>query len=100
MLLTFLMVGSIESAGAQQTHNSRDLKLAPTRWWCSPERGHAGGLLCKTAAFKDAIAMAESAQDKQSKVNELRAAITAGNAEAEGLDQTNPERHRMMQACE
>merc|ERR1719465_41305 len=54
-------------------------------------------MFCKTAAFKDAIAMA-SPEEKQAKVDELRAAILAGNAEAEGLDATNPERQRMMEA--
>ena len=41
--------------------------------------------------------MAEAPEVKQAKVDELRAAILAGNAEAEGLDATNPERQRMME---
>ena len=54
-------------------------------------------MFCKTAVLKDAIAMA-GVEEKQAKVDELRAAILAGNAEAEGLDATNPERQRMMEA--
>merc|ERR1719230_1266728 len=42
--------------------------------------------------------MTEVPEDKQAKVDELRAAILSGNAEAEGLDATNPERQRMMEA--
>ena len=49
------------------------------------------------AVLKEAIALAEGAE-KQAKVDELRSAILAGNAEAEGLDATNPERQRMMEA--
>ena len=77
-------------------HANRDRQLAPARWWCAqPE--HAPSMFCKTAVLKDAIAMA-GVEEKQAKVDELRAAILAGNAEAEGLDATNPERQRMMEA--
>lgn len=45
--------------------------------------------------------MAVGQAEKQVRVDELKAAILAGTAEAEGLDATNPERQRMMEAwCE
>lgn len=93
-LLVLLL--SSRSNGQQQFTN-RDRQLAPARWWCAPERGHADGIFCKTAILKDAIAMA-GVEDKQSKVDQLRSAILAGTAEPEGLAQTNPENHRMMDA--
>jgi len=42
--------------------------------------------------------MAKDAPEKQLRVDELRAAIIQGDAEAEGLDATNPERQLMMDA--
>lgn len=80
--------------------NLRDRLLAPPRWWCTngPDASeHSASIFCRTAGLKDAIAMAEPG-DKPAKVEELRAAINRGEAEAEGLDNTNPERQRMMEA--
>lgn len=42
--------------------------------------------------------MANDTTVKQKRVDELRAEIIKGAAEAEGLDMTNPERQRMMDA--
>lgn len=48
--------------------------------------------------LKDAIAVAQDPTEKQVKVEALREAIGRGQAEAEGLDATNPERQRMNDA--
>ena len=80
-----------------RAQTNRDRQWAPARWYCSPERGHGDGIFCKTAVLKEAIAMAAE-DEKAAKVDALRAAILAGTAESDGLDQTNPERHRMMEA--
>jgi len=55
-------------------------------------------MFCKTALLKEAIMMAEDTAGKQARVDELRAAVLKGDAEAEGMDATNPERQRMMEA--
>merc|ERR1719181_2412555 len=91
-----LLLGLRPAACAEGAHGNRDRQLAPARWWCQ-QAEHASSMFCKTAVLKDAIAMA-STEEKQAKVDALRAAILAGNAEAEGLDATNPERQRMMEA--
>jgi hypothetical protein len=93
MLLLLLSTG-VSGDGALA---NRDRQLAPARWWCKQSE-HASSTFCKTAMLKDAIAMASAAAERQAKVDELRAAILAGNAEAEGLDATNPERQLMMEA--
>merc|ERR1711988_1312300 len=75
--------------------------FAPQRWYCSEDRGHSTSMLCKTAKLKEAIAVEVDVAEKQSRVNEFKAAVLRGEAEAEGLDATNPERQRMMDAwCE
>ena len=66
--------------------------FAPQRWYCSEDRGHSTSMLCKTAKLKEAIAAAMDQDDKQARVNEFKAAVLKGEAEAEGLDATNPER--------
>jgi len=93
-----LLLGSTMApvAVSEGAHGNRDRQLAPARWWCA-QSSNAGSIFCKTAVLKDAIAMAEP-HEKQAKVDALRAAILAGTAEAEGLDATNPERQRMMEA--
>jgi len=73
--------------------------FAPQHWYCTQE--HASSMLCKTANLKEAIAIATDPAEKQEKVNVFKAAVLRGDAEAEGLDATNPERQRMMDAwCE
>lgn len=42
--------------------------------------------------------MATETADKQARVDQLKDAILKGEAEAEGMDATNPERQRMMTA--
>ena len=96
--LMVYLVCLFHEALAQGQHKERDRKFAPTRWWCTPERGHADGTFCRTAALREAIAMAEPGDDKQARVEELKTAIRDGRAEAEGLDATNPERQRAMEA--
>jgi len=45
--------------------------------------------------------MASDQAEKQARVSEFKAAVLKGEAEAEGLDATNPERQRMMDGwCE
>lgn len=83
---------------SQQDYSRRDRKLAPSRWWCGASRDNSGSMLCKTAILKEAIALATDPSDKQRRVDELRASILKGSAEAEGLDATNPDRQAMMDA--
>lgn len=99
MLAAALVCSFAPPSSAQPQHqmSERDRKFAPSRWWCTPERGHAESTFCTTAAFREAIAMADPAA-KPAKVEELKSAIKEGRAEAEGLDATNPERQRAMEA--
>lgn len=81
----------------------RDRLGSAIKWWCTEARtgGGAGSMFCKTAALKEAIAATTDVAEKQAKVDELKATILRGEAEAEGLDATNPERQRMMNSwCE
>ena len=93
-----LMFVLVPVTRSQDTSSRRDRKIAPARWWCDKSRGHSGSMFCKTALLKEAIMMAEDTAGKQARVDELRAAVLKGDAEAEGMDATNPERQRMMEA--
>eukprot|EP00316_Scyphosphaera_apsteinii_P016694 CAMPEP_0119300364 /NCGR_PEP_ID=MMETSP1333-20130426/2312_1 /TAXON_ID=418940 /ORGANISM="Scyphosphaera apsteinii, Strain RCC1455" /LENGTH=195 /DNA_ID=CAMNT_0007302103 /DNA_START=144 /DNA_END=731 /DNA_ORIENTATION=- len=75
----------------------KDLLMAQ-HWWCSPSRGHAEGPMCKRAAITEAIATSTEAAEKTRLVEKLKQSIQAGQIDAQGLDATNPERHRMMEA--
>lgn len=74
----------------------RELKLAPQRWWCEASRGHSDSIFCKSAALKEAIMMADDSASKQDRVDELKSAMARGEAEADGMDATNPARQQMM----
>jgi len=98
LLRSALLLLCARHALSQISH--RDRQLAPARWYCDASRGHTNSIFCKTAVLKEAIAMADG-DEKAAAVAALKSAIISGNAEAEGLDQTNPERNRMMDAwCE
>ena len=86
-LALLLLVAQLRAAAADPSRH-----FAPQRWWCAEERGHSSSMMCKTAKLKEAIANEDTQDGKESRVNEFKAAVLKGEAEAEGLDATNPER--------
>ena len=52
-----------------------DFRLVPPRWWCAASRGNSESIFCRSAALREAIAMAVGAAEKQARVDELKAAI-------------------------
>mmetsp|Transcript_21829 Transcript_21829/g.46154 ORF Transcript_21829/g.46154 Transcript_21829/m.46154 type:complete len:235 (-) Transcript_21829:663-1367(-) len=91
-----LLLLGLQLVCAQYT--SKDTSMA-MRWWCDPSGGNMqDSMLCKRWSMTEAIARLVEPDQKNEQVKKLQEAILRGEIEAQGLDATNPDRHRMMEA--